>query len=118
MILFIVALMAACCSAQPKKSFEDNFSIMWSEDHFKTSEDGQIWYLNLDKDTGTFLYNIGSSIVYNYLLTYIVAHERDTLGMFGLILFLCRILNSLCFILGNQVVGFRQNKCTDLVGLA
>lgn len=59
-LLFIVALMAASCSAQPKKSFEDNFSIMWSEDHFKTSEDGQIWYLNLDKDTGTSSYHIKS----------------------------------------------------------
>lgn len=55
-ILFIAALMAASFSpsiaADSKGSFDDNFSIMWSEDHFKTSEDGQIWYLNLDNDTG------------------------------------------------------------------
>ncbi|KAJ6367533.1 hypothetical protein OIU78_000153 [Salix suchowensis] len=55
-LLLIAALMAASYTsseaAQPKASFEDNFSIMWSEDHFKTSEDGQIWYLSLDKDTG------------------------------------------------------------------
>ncbi|KAL3596231.1 hypothetical protein D5086_007868 [Populus alba] len=55
-LLFIAALMAASYTsseaAQPKASFEDNFSIMWSEDHFKTSADGQIWYLSLDKDTG------------------------------------------------------------------
>lgn len=56
-LLFIAALLAASYSsseaaAAPKASFEDNFSIMWSEDHFKTSEDGQIWYLSLDKDTG------------------------------------------------------------------
>ncbi|GMH19365.1 hypothetical protein Nepgr_021206 [Nepenthes gracilis] len=35
-----------------KANFADNFNIMWSEDHFKTSEDGQIWYLSLDKETG------------------------------------------------------------------
>ncbi|KAL8130147.1 hypothetical protein V2J09_019302 [Rumex salicifolius] len=35
-----------------KGNFDDNFSIMWSKNHFKTSEDGQIWYLSLDKDTG------------------------------------------------------------------
>ncbi|XP_068668032.1 probable xyloglucan endotransglucosylase/hydrolase protein 8 [Aristolochia californica] len=33
-------------------SFEDNFDIMWAEDHFKTSADGQVWYLQLDKETG------------------------------------------------------------------
>lgn len=56
-ILYIAVFMAAaCCSssvaAAPSTSFEDNFDIMWSEDHFKTSADGQIWYLSLDKDTG------------------------------------------------------------------
>ncbi|OIV89774.1 hypothetical protein TanjilG_02906 [Lupinus angustifolius] len=25
---------------------------MWSEDHFTTSKDGQIWYLSFDNDTG------------------------------------------------------------------
>lgn len=56
MILFIAAIVAAYChsaeAAVSKGSFEDNFSIMWSEDHFTTSKDGQIWYLSLDKDTG------------------------------------------------------------------
>ncbi|KAL9384112.1 hypothetical protein Peur_024435 [Populus x canadensis] len=55
-LLYTAAFMAASRvsseAAQPKASFEDNFSIMWSEDHFKTSEDGQIWYLSLDKETG------------------------------------------------------------------
>ncbi|OAY24691.1 probable xyloglucan endotransglucosylase/hydrolase protein 8 [Manihot esculenta] len=55
-LLFIEALFAASCvpseAAISKGSFEDNFSIMWSEEHFKTSEDGQIWYLSLDKETG------------------------------------------------------------------
>lgn len=56
-ILYIAVFMAAaCCSssvaAAPSSSFEDNFDIMWSEDHFKTSADGQIWYLSLDNDTG------------------------------------------------------------------
>jgi hypothetical protein len=44
-LLYTAAFMAASCvsseAAQPKASFEDNFSIMWSEDHFKTSEDGR-----------------------------------------------------------------------------
>ncbi|GAU14905.1 hypothetical protein TSUD_46980, partial [Trifolium subterraneum] len=39
-------------AALSKGSFDDNFSIMWSEDHFTTSTDGQIWYLSLDNDTG------------------------------------------------------------------
>ncbi|KAK2977276.1 hypothetical protein RJ640_005538 [Escallonia rubra] len=56
-LLFTATLVAAasCSSSQAagsKSSFDDNFSIMWSEDHFKTSEDGQIWYLSLDNDTG------------------------------------------------------------------
>ncbi|KAI3740866.1 hypothetical protein L2E82_31340 [Cichorium intybus] len=51
---FIVYLTIAttCCSAVSKPSFDDNFSIMWSENHFKTSEDGQTWFLSLDNDTG------------------------------------------------------------------
>lgn len=56
-LLCIAALIAGSYSssvvAEWRGSFEDNFSIMWSEDHFKTSEDGQIWYLSLDKETGT-----------------------------------------------------------------
>ncbi|CAL0314573.1 unnamed protein product [Lupinus luteus] len=39
-------------AAESKGSFDDNFSIMWSQDHFTTSKDGQIWYLSLDNDTG------------------------------------------------------------------
>ena len=57
-VALIAALMAAAAScyssveAISKGSFDDNFSIMWSEDHFITSKDGQIWYLALDKDKG------------------------------------------------------------------
>ncbi|KAK8496646.1 hypothetical protein V6N12_063906 [Hibiscus sabdariffa] len=39
-------------AADSQTSFQDNFSIMWSEDHFKTSEDGNTWFLSLDKETG------------------------------------------------------------------
>ena len=54
-LLYISALMAFCISVEvvvSERSFENNFNIMWSENHFKTSEDGQIWYLSLDKETG------------------------------------------------------------------
>jgi xyloglucan:xyloglucosyl transferase len=56
-LFFIAAIIAAnyyhsAEAAMSKGSFEDNFSIMWSEDHFTTSTDGQIWYLSLDNDTG------------------------------------------------------------------
>jgi hypothetical protein len=55
-LLFIAALMAASGlvseAADSKASFTDNFNIMWSENHFTTSEDGQTWYLALDKETG------------------------------------------------------------------
>lgn len=55
LLLFIAALMASSSiAATPTQSFEDNFNIMWSENHFTTSEDGEIWNLSLDKDTGTF----------------------------------------------------------------
>ncbi|KAA8520020.1 hypothetical protein F0562_014306 [Nyssa sinensis] len=55
LLFFIAAFIAAFCSssiAAQSSSFEDNFNIMWSQDHFKTSEDGQIWSLSLDKETG------------------------------------------------------------------
>ncbi|KAK9089643.1 hypothetical protein Scep_028725 [Stephania cephalantha] len=58
-VLFITSLMASPHSSQSASpngssafSFADNFDIMWSEEHFKTSPDGQIWYLSLDKETG------------------------------------------------------------------
>ncbi|KAE8728671.1 putative xyloglucan endotransglucosylase/hydrolase protein 8 [Hibiscus syriacus] len=55
-LFLITALISAFCTssqaAAPKTSFEDNFSIMFSEDHFKTSEDGNTWFLSLDKQTG------------------------------------------------------------------
>ncbi|XP_028787522.1 probable xyloglucan endotransglucosylase/hydrolase protein 8 [Neltuma alba] len=56
-VLLTLALMAASsfsseAANKSKAFFNDNFDIMWSKDHFTTSEDGQIWYLSLDKDTG------------------------------------------------------------------
>ncbi|PRQ28520.1 putative xyloglucan:xyloglucosyl transferase [Rosa chinensis] len=56
LVYIAVSMAAAYCSssvsAAPSTSFEDNFNIMWSEDHFKTSADGEIWYLSLDNNTG------------------------------------------------------------------
>lgn len=57
LVLFIAAIIASAYydsaeAATTKGSFEDNFSIMWSEDHFTTSDDGQIWNLSLDNNTG------------------------------------------------------------------
>lgn len=68
-LLWVAAVIAAfcCCLSQSqadgesKRSFEDSFDIMWSEDHFKTSEDGQIWYLSLDNETGTAFPLLASS---------------------------------------------------------
>ncbi|KAK9084882.1 hypothetical protein Sjap_025293 [Stephania japonica] len=61
-LVFITSLMASPRSSQSASpssafSFADNFDIMWSEEHFKTSPDGQIWYLPSTKkqmcsDTG------------------------------------------------------------------
>lgn len=49
---FFMPCFQAADSSEGSFSFSDNFDIMWAEDHFKTSEDGQVWYLNLDKNTG------------------------------------------------------------------
>ncbi|KAL6968791.1 putative xyloglucan endotransglucosylase/hydrolase protein 8 [Sarracenia purpurea var. burkii] len=51
-LLCVAVLVLAASSSLPasqaaqsqSSSFQDNFSIMWSEDHFKTSDDGQIWF--------------------------------------------------------------------------
>ncbi|XP_042495267.1 probable xyloglucan endotransglucosylase/hydrolase protein 8 [Macadamia integrifolia] len=53
-LLAMGTLMAFCPTLEADGSslFLDNFDIMWSEDHFKTSVDGKVWYLSLDKDTG------------------------------------------------------------------
>lgn len=58
-VLFFISLLGclmpcfqAADSSEGSFSFSDNFDIMWAEDHFKTSEDGQVWYLTLDKKTG------------------------------------------------------------------
>ncbi|XXG71119.1 hypothetical protein AAC387_Pa07g0446 [Persea americana] len=49
---FFMPCFQAADSSEGSFSFGDNFDIMWAEDHFKTSEDGQVWYLSLDKNTG------------------------------------------------------------------
>lgn len=33
-------------------SFKDSFDLTGAEDHFRTSPDGQVWYLSLDKKAG------------------------------------------------------------------
>ncbi|XP_057858071.1 probable xyloglucan endotransglucosylase/hydrolase protein 8 [Cryptomeria japonica] len=35
------------------KKFDDNFNVMWAEDHVKTSENGHVWHLNLDQISGS-----------------------------------------------------------------
>lgn len=59
--LFFISLLTVMSQTGPtsaesgsKANFVDQFNIMWSEEHFKTSEDGQVWYLSLDKETGNF----------------------------------------------------------------
>ncbi|KAL7130232.1 hypothetical protein ABFS83_13G120600 [Erythranthe nasuta] len=50
---FVVAVLITCSKAgELKGTFDDNFSKSCPETHFKTSEDGQIWYLSLDKQAG------------------------------------------------------------------
>lgn len=39
-------------AAVSKGSFDDNFNIMWSNDQFKMSEDGETWFVSLDNETG------------------------------------------------------------------
>lgn len=48
----LLLLGLAFSEAAKNSSFYDNFKILWAEDHFKTSPDGQVWYLTLDKETG------------------------------------------------------------------
>lgn len=60
--LLFAALMAeilapASAVSLSKGSFEDNFDIMFSESNFKTSKDGQIWFLSLDKTSGKINHN-------------------------------------------------------------
>ncbi|RWW30813.1 hypothetical protein GW17_00004594 [Ensete ventricosum] len=49
---FLALSSAAPANTPASFSFKENFDIMFAEDHFKTSPDGQIWYLYLDKKTG------------------------------------------------------------------
>lgn len=57
-LVFIAAVLAASFSSfssadDSKATFADMFEMSCPDDHFKTSEDGQIWHLSLDKDAGT-----------------------------------------------------------------
>lgn len=49
---FLALSSAAPANTSASFSFKENFDIMFAEDHFRTSPDGQIWYLYLDKKTG------------------------------------------------------------------
>lgn len=52
-VLFAALLLLALkASAAPTQSFDDSFSKTCPERNFKTSEDGQTWYLSLDKEAG------------------------------------------------------------------
>ncbi|XP_023519030.1 probable xyloglucan endotransglucosylase/hydrolase protein 8 [Cucurbita pepo subsp. pepo] len=56
-LVFIAALLAASSSSSSSAddsegTFADMFEMSCPDDHFKTSEDGQIWHLSLDKDAG------------------------------------------------------------------
>ncbi|XP_022139937.1 probable xyloglucan endotransglucosylase/hydrolase protein 8 isoform X2 [Momordica charantia] len=53
-LVFTAALLAATSSSadDSKGTFADEFEMACPDDHFKTSEDGQIWHLSLDKDAG------------------------------------------------------------------
>ncbi|ONK65614.1 uncharacterized protein A4U43_C07F38890 [Asparagus officinalis] len=52
LLMFFGGSLITSNAAPSSFSFEDNFDIMWAEDHFKTSDDGQVWHLSLDKETG------------------------------------------------------------------
>jgi xyloglucan:xyloglucosyl transferase len=58
LVLALIGLIA-CVSCQSDgddssaKVFDDNFQIMWAEDHFRTSENGQVWHLVLDQKSGS-----------------------------------------------------------------
>ncbi|KAG6520755.1 probable xyloglucan endotransglucosylase/hydrolase protein 8 isoform X2 [Zingiber officinale] len=57
LVLLFLSCSAVLSSADSGKSstgfsFKDSFKIMPAQDHFRTSPDGQIWYLYLDKKAG------------------------------------------------------------------
>ncbi|WOL13001.1 putative xyloglucan endotransglucosylase/hydrolase protein 8 [Canna indica] len=52
LLLLLLPLICSAASSTTGFSFKENFNIMFAEDHFRTSPDGQIWYLYLDKKTG------------------------------------------------------------------
>lgn len=62
LLLLLVGVVCITVAAAAQKDaflFGENFDIMWSENHFKTSPDGQIWYLSLDKETGKQMKLVG-----------------------------------------------------------
>lgn len=51
----IIVVLFSSTQAEVQGSFDDNFSKSCPETHFKTSEDGQIWYLSLDNKAGKYV---------------------------------------------------------------
>lgn len=59
-LVFIAAILVASSSSSSsaddtKATFADMFEMSCPDDHFKTSDDGQIWHLSLDKEAGKFI---------------------------------------------------------------
>lgn len=86
-LLFIAALMAASGfvseAADSTGSFKDNFNIMWSENHFTTSGDGQTWYLALDKETGNQIqrfFALVSKAIFVIIIVYIYLYFLIWIG--------------------------------------
>lgn len=64
---------AATGNASPSGafSFQDSFDLTGAEDHFRTSPDGQVWYLSLDKKAGAYIFVLlffcFDSVIFNYI---------------------------------------------------
>lgn len=52
--VFLLVFFPSIRAAGSNTLFDDNFSKSCPETNFKTSEDGQIWYLSLDKQAGIY----------------------------------------------------------------
>eukprot|EP00252_Welwitschia_mirabilis_P019255 TRINITY_DN4403_c0_g1_i2.p1 TRINITY_DN4403_c0_g1~~TRINITY_DN4403_c0_g1_i2.p1 ORF type:complete len:319 (+),score=40.57 TRINITY_DN4403_c0_g1_i2:74-958(+) len=60
--LAFLGLLTACVSSLQiegakkvlgSRDFDENFEIMWADDHVKTSSNGTVWHLVLDRDSGS-----------------------------------------------------------------
>jgi len=69
LLLSLAGSLISSNAAPSSFSFEDNFDIMWAEDHFKTSPDGQVWYLSLDKQTGMHIQT--ASFLISHLIVFV-----------------------------------------------